>query len=190
MKAFLAFLLISALIVVYYGSIKDDNASLDFRTFVDTIYYSIKAMIEGLNRSFNVDGRFSKPMPDYQLQVTEVKSLKECIQIDFDVKEPCLLVRVDFRNDDNESVMFELQGKNIITKDGRQLEKYGGLYNTKQLNGLCDSITYFKLFPNARKDIGMCFPSVAKDDAPVLYIGVLANGKKKEHRMELISYFS
>jgi len=94
------------------------------------------------------------------------------------------------KNDQNDSITFELTGRTIVTKDGKQFDKYGGIYNTKQLNGLCDTENFFKLFPNATKKVGVCFPIVSKADAPIMYLGVTANGKQKEYNFDLDSYVS
>ncbi len=85
---------------------------------------------------------------------------------------------------------FDVAGKTIVTKDGRQLERYGGLYNTKELNGLCDTDSYYRLFPNARRSAGMCFPLVGKSDEPTVYFRVIANGRQKEHSFDLTPYIS
>jgi hypothetical protein len=120
--------------------------------------------------------------------VTEVRSLPECVR-NLEKGESCLLVNLELKNIQNESVTFEIIGKTIVTKDGKQLEKYGGSYNTKELNALCDSVSDVKLFPNMRKTIGLCFPQVLKNDEPVIYLGVIANGVKKEHNFDLTIFF-
>ncbi len=136
----------------------------------------------------NIMGKISRPPPNYELRVTEVKYLKECIEIAIDKEEPCHLVNLEMFNNYSERVDFEITGKTIVTKDGKQIERYGGVFNTKQLNGQCDSSVYFKLFPNARTTTGMCFPLISKSDDPVMYIKLLANGKQKEHSFELAPY--
>lgn len=128
--------------------------------------------------------------PNYEINVTEAVILKDCFDISLDAKSPCLLVNMDIKNNQNDSITFELTGRTIVTKDGKQFDKYGGMYNTKQLNSLCDTENFFKLFPNANKNVGICFPSVSKADTPVMYLGVTANGKQKEYNFDLDSYIS
>lgn len=128
--------------------------------------------------------------PNYEINITEASILKDCFDISLNAKAPCLLVNMDIKNNQNDSITFELTGRTIVTKDGKQFDKYGGIYNTKQLNGLCDTENFFKLFPNANKKVGICFPIVSKADAPVMYLGVTANGKQKEFNFGLDSYIS
>lgn len=128
--------------------------------------------------------------PNYDMNITEVDVLKDCFDISLDAKSPCLLVNLDIKNNQNDSITFELTGRTIVTKDGKQFDKYGGMYNTKQLNGLCDTENFFKLFPNANKKVGICFPIVGKADTPVMYLGVTANGKQKEYNFDLDPYIS
>lgn len=128
--------------------------------------------------------------PNYDINITEAVILKDCFDISLDAKAPCLLVNLDMKNNQNDTITFELTGRTIVTKDGKQLDKYGGMYNTKQLNGLCDTDNFFKLFPNANKKVGVCFPVVSKADAPVMYLGITANGKQKEYNFNLDSHIS
>jgi len=128
--------------------------------------------------------------PNYEININEARILKDCFDISLDAKSPCVLVNLDIKNDHNDSVTFEITGRTIVTKDGKQLDKYGGLYNTKQLNSQCDTENFFKLFPNANKKTGVCFPVVSKNDGPIMYIGVKANGKEKEYNFDLTPYIS
>lgn len=126
--------------------------------------------------------------PDYEIIIEKVTTLNDCFDISMDAKSPCMLVNLDIKNGQNDSITFELTGRTIVTKDGKQLDKYGGMYNTKQLNNQCDTANFFKLFPKANKNIGVCFPVVSKDDAPIMYLGVTANGKQKEHNFDLSTF--
>jgi hypothetical protein len=153
-----------------------------FKVYNDAYLEIIKVLNDFKDKNLN--------SPNYEIKINDVTTLKDCFDISMDTKSPCILVNLDFKNDQNESLTFELTGRTIVTKDGKQLDKYGGLYNTKQLNGLCDTANFFKLFPNANKKVGVCFPIVSKNDAPVMYLGVNANGKQKEHNFDLTSYIS
>lgn len=153
-----------------------------FKMYNDAYRETIKVFNDFKDKNF-------KP-PNYEIKINDVTTLKDCFDISSDAKSPCILVNLDVKNDQNESLTFELTGRTIVTKDGKQLDKYGGFYNTKQLNALCDTANYFKLFPNANKKVGVCFPIVSKEEAPIMYLGVNANGKPKEHNFDLTSYIS
>jgi hypothetical protein len=141
-----------------------------------------------LNYNTFID-RFFRP-PNYDLRLSDVKNLKECVDDSLDTKKSCILVNLDLTNRQNDSIAFEFTTRTVVTGDGKQLEKYGGMYNTRQLNELCDTPNFFKLFPNANKNIGICFPLVTKEESPIMYITVMANGKQKEHSFNLTSLIS
>ena len=196
MKGLLVIILVLSIVLAYYSGgivIKDGKLSLDYRTMVEklsTAYHNMAGesskAIQGISGNISL----SKPPPDYELQVTEVKYLKDCIQVSIDKRDSCILVNLEMKKNYSERIDFEIMGKAVVTKDGRQLERYGGLYNTKELNGLCDTDVYYKVFSGARTVTGMCFPIVGKGDEPVLYIKMSANGKWKEHNFNLTPYFS
>ena len=196
MKGLLIIILIFSIVLVYYSGgvvIKDGKLSLDYQTMVEKlsmIYHNMAGELSNAARGVSGNISLSKPPPDYELQVTGVKYLKDCIQISIDKRDSCILVNLEMKNNYSERIDFEIMGKAVVTKDGRQLERYGGLYNTKELNGLCDTDVYYKVFPGVRTVTGMCFPVVNKDDEPVLYIKISANGKWKEHSFDLVPYFS
>ncbi len=188
-------ILVAVIILAVFtsGSIgtKDEKSSLDFQGIAGKLSKITQDIRELISSAFrNIMGKIQKPPPDYELQVTEVRLLKDCIQTSFDLKESCLLVNVEIKNNNSGSVDFDVAGKTIVTKDGRQLERYGGLYNTKELNGLCDTDSYYRLFPNARRSAGMCFPLVSKSDEPSVYFRVIANGRQKEHSFDLTLFIS
>lgn len=183
---------ISILLVVTSGSIGsgDEQSGIQYyiQDYSEKIMQMYRDAYNEMTRVYNdfIDKNF-KP-PDYEINITEAVTLKDCYEISLDTKSPCLLINMNIRNNQNESITFELKGKTIVTKDGRQLDKYGGLYNTKQLNTKCDTENFFKLFPNADKKTGICFPPVRKDEDPVMYLGITANGKQKEHNIDLTPY--
>jgi hypothetical protein len=195
-KGLLIIILVLSIVLVYYSggvAIKDGKLSLDYQTMVErlsTTYHNTAGELSKAVQGISGNISLSKPPPDYELQVTEVKYLKDCIQVSIDKRDSCILVNLEMRNNHSERIDFEMMGKAIVTKDGRQLERYGGLYNTKELNGLCDTDVYYKVFPGARTVTGMCFPMVGKGDEPVLYIKMSANGKWKEHNFDLTPYIS
>lgn len=196
MKGLLVIILVLSIVLVYYSGgvvIKDGKLSVDYKAMVEklsTTYYNMTGEFSKAAQGISGNVSISKPPPAYELQVTEVRYLKDCIQVSIDKRDSCLLVSLEMRNNHSERIDFEMMGKAIVTKDGKQLERYGGLYNTKELNGLCDTDVYYKVFPGARTATGMCFPMVGKGDGPMLYIKMAANGKWKEHNFDLVPYIS
>lgn len=190
MKLIQIIILISIISVFSSGDLGSNNSGMNYHYYTEKLSDSYKQLVIQLTINYNnfID-RFFKP-PNYDLQLIEVVNLKECVDNSLDMKEPCLLVNLDMKNGQNDSITFELTTRTIVTGDGRQLEKYGGLYNTRQLNVLCDTPNFFKLFPNATKNVGICFPQVTKEDQPVMYISVMANGKLKEHSFDLTPLIS
>jgi hypothetical protein len=180
-------ILISIIFVFSSGELGSNNSVMNYHYYIEKFTDSYKQLLELLFINYNsfID-RFFKP-PNYDLQVIEVVILKECVDNSLDTKQSCLLVKLDLKNRQNDSISFEFTTRTIVTGDGKQLEKYGGLYNTRQLNALCDTPNFFKLFPNANKNVGICFPMATKKDHPVMYVGVMANGKLKEHSFDLTS---
>ncbi len=187
MRTIIIFALLLILIAGFSGFIKIKDGRPGVGDFsVENISNNYRMVAGDLSKIFDMMmGKISKPPPDYELHVTEARYLKECIEITIDKKEPCLFVNLEIFNNHSERVDFEMAGKTIVTGDGKQIERYGGLFNTKQLNGECDSSVYFKLFPNARTNTGLCFPIVDKSDDPVMYIKMIANGNQKEHNFDL-----
>ena len=190
MKSLHIILFISILLVISSGSIGSVDEKSGINGYVEKIIKLYNdAYIEIIRVYNDFMDRNIKP-PNYEINLNEARILKDCFDISLDAKSPCLLVNIDIKNDHNDSVTFEITGRTIVTKDGKQLDKYGGLYNTKQLNSQCDTENFFKLFPKANKKTGICFPVVSKNDGPVMYIGVKANGKEKEYNFDLTQYFS
>ena len=190
MKSIHIILIISILLVTSSGSIGSVVEKSGINGIMEKILKLYNDAYLEIIRVYNdfIDKNF-KP-PNYDIKLIDATNLKDCFDISLDAKSPCILVNLDIKNNQNDSVTFEITGRTIVTKDGKQLDKYGGLYNTKQLNSQCDTENFFKLFPNADKKVGVCFPVVSKNDAPVMYIGVKANGKEKEYNFDLTQYFS
>jgi hypothetical protein len=183
-------ILISILSVFSSGDLESNNSSINYHYYIEKLSDSYKQLVELLTINYNnIIDRFFKP-PNYDLQLMEVVTVKECVDNSIDTKQSCILVNLDLKNKQNDSIAFEFRTRTIVTGDGKQLEKYGGLYNTRQLNALCDTPNFFKLFPNATKNVGICFPPVTKEDHPIMYISVMANGKQKEHSFDLTPMIS
>jgi hypothetical protein len=190
MKSIYIILFISILLVIISGSIGSVVEKSGINGIVEKILKLNNDAYLEIIRVYNdfVDKNF-KP-PNYDVRIIDVTNLKDCFDISLNAKSPCILVNFDIKNNQNDSLTFEITGRTIVTKDGKQFDKYGGLYNTKQMNGQCYTENFFKLFPNDNKKVGVCFPVVSKNDGPVMYIGVKANGKEKEHNFDLASNLS
>jgi len=170
------------------GSIEADNEKSGIYDNVERVLKLYNDIFIKITDAFyDFKDKIFKP-PNYEIEMIDVTSLKDCFDINPDTKSPCLLVNLDIKNNQNDGITFELKGRTIVTRDGKQLEKYGGLYNTRQLNSFCDTENFFKLFPGANKKVGVCFPVVRKNEDPVIYIEVTANGKQKEHNFDLSPY--
>lgn len=167
-----------------------ENTGINYHNIVEKISEAYNKVWEQITIAYNnfIDRNF-KP-PNYEFRVLDAVNLKDCVDNSMDSKQPCLLVNLDMKNAQNDSITFEITTRTIVTGNGKQLDKYGGLYNTRQLNEFCDTPNFFKLFPNANKKVGICFPMVTKEDDPVLYVSVTANGKQKEHSFDLVPYIS
>ena len=180
----------SIFLVISSGSIGSGDEKSGANTFVEKISKLYRDIYQEMTYVYNdfINKNF-KP-PNYEIRMVDAAILKDCFDISPDARSSCLLVNLDIKNNHSDSITFEITGRTIVTGDGKQLDKYGGLYNTRQLNSQCDTANFFKLFPNANKKVGICFPTVSKDEVPVMYIGVTANGKQKEHNFDLASYIS
>ncbi len=169
------------------GILVGDNDIASLKKYPEKIVNFYKGIsLKVLTEVFDFKDRIFKP-PDYEIKLIDASNLKNCFESSPDTESPCLLVDMDIRNNQDDSITFELTGRTIVTGDGRQLEKFGGLYSTRQLNSKCDTENFFKLFPQANKKVGICFPEVSKNENPVMYIGIMANGKQKEHNFDLKS---
>ncbi len=188
MKSLRIILFISILLVLSSGSIGSIVEKSGFNGIMEKILKLYNDAYLEIMRVYNDFMDKNLKPPNYETNLNEARILKDCFDISLDAKSPCILVNLDIKNNQNDSVTFEITGRTIVTKDGKQLDKYGGLYNTKQLNSQCDTENFFKLFPNANKKVGVCFPLVSKNDGPVMYIGVKANGKEKEYNFDLAPY--
>ena len=177
------------ILIMGFTDLADGKISMGFDNIGGRISNNFQFIAAAFSQIFQgIAEKVYKPAPSYELQVSGARYVKDCVQKSIDKREPCLLVDLEIRNNGSESLILEIKGKTIVTKDGQQLERYGGLFNIKELSGECDSSTYFKMFPNARTVTGMCYPRVGKSDNPVLFLKVSVNGKPDEHSFDLSPY--
>lgn len=126
------------------------------------------------------------PSVPYQVQVTEVKTIQDCI-VSAETK-PCLLVNVEVKNNNLKSLDFKIVKEEIVSKGGKQL---GKRYNNEVgLSNLCvrQPGMEFKLDADTNKNVAMCYPIAHKGDSPVLNVGAYINGERKEFGFDLTGY--
>ncbi len=122
----------------------------------------------------------------YQIQVTEVKTLQDCI-VYSGTKQSCSLVNLEVKNNNMRSSDVKILKNSIALNGGKTLEKYE---NEAGLSNLCVRLTEmeFKLNTNTNQNVGMCYPSLKKSDNPVLNVEVMINGERKEYPFDLTKY--
>lgn len=128
------------------------------------------------------------PAAPYQVQVTEIKTLQDCIisPISSEIK-PCTLINMEIKNNNVKSLDFKLVKEELIARNSRVLP---GRYDKEVgLNDLCtrQSGMEFVLNENIDRNIGLCHPTIDNADEPVLNIEALINGERKKYVFGLTS---
>ncbi len=126
------------------------------------------------------------PTVPYQVHVTEVKTLQDCI-VSAETKS-CLLVNMEVKNNNLKSFDFKVVKEEMVSKSGKLLgtryEREVGLSNSC----VRQSGMEFKLDAGTNKNVAMCYPIVHKGDSPVLNVGAYINGERKEYGFDLTGY--
>ncbi|MFZ2412029.1 MAG: hypothetical protein WAW23_10695 [Candidatus Methanoperedens sp.] len=126
------------------------------------------------------------PVVPYQVQVTEVKTIQDCIKSA--ETKPCSSVNLEVKNNNLKSLDFKIIKEEIVAKSGKQL---GNRYDREVgLSNLCvrQSGMEFKLNTNTNQNIAMCYPVVHKSDSPTLNVAAMINGERKEYSFDLTKY--
>lgn len=126
------------------------------------------------------------PVGPYQVQVTEVRTLQDCIV--YSGTKPCSLVNLEVKNNNVKSLDFKIINEEIVSDTGKQL---GDRYDRDVgLSNLCvrQSGMEFKLNTNTNQNVAMCYPVVHKSDTPTLNIAAMINGERKEYSFDLTKY--
>ncbi len=126
------------------------------------------------------------PGAPYQVQVTDVKAIPDCIVSGGTT--PCLLVTLQVKNNNVNSLDFKIVNEGMVSKSGKLL---GERYDKEVgLSNLCarQSGMEFKLNANTYQDVGMCYPVAHKSDNPTLNVGALINGERKDYAFDLTSF--
>ncbi|MDP2840774.1 MAG: hypothetical protein Q8O17_00665 [Candidatus Methanoperedens sp.] len=126
------------------------------------------------------------PQGPYQVQVTEVRTLSDCIKSpgSSEVK-PCTLIDLQVKNNNVKSLDFKLVKEEVIAKNSRVLP---GKYDKEVgLNDLCthQEGMEFVLTENTQKIVGLCHPTINNADEPTLKVETLINGVRKEYEFDL-----
>ncbi len=122
----------------------------------------------------------------YQIQVTEVKTLQDCI-VYAGTNQPCSKINLEVKNNNVKSADVKILKNAIALKGGKTLEMYE---NEAGLSNLCVRSTgmEFKLNANANQNVGLCYSSLHKGDNPTLNVEVMINGERKEYSFDLTKY--
>ncbi|MCX9010113.1 MAG: hypothetical protein OIN66_03220 [Candidatus Methanoperedens sp.] len=126
------------------------------------------------------------PEAPYQVQVTEVKTLQDCI-VSSETK-PCLLINLQVKNNNLKNLDFNVVKEEMVSKSGKRL---GSRYDREVgLSNLCvrQSGLGFKLDAGTDKNVALCYPIAHKADDPALNVGAMINGERKEYGFDLIKY--
>jgi PBP1b-binding outer membrane lipoprotein LpoB len=126
------------------------------------------------------------PVVPYQVMVTEVKTLQDCI-VSAETT-PCILVNLQVKNNNVKSLDFKIVSEKMVSISGKQL---GMRYDTDVgLSNLCvrQAGMEFKLDASTDKNVGICYPMIQKGDNPTLILRTYINGESKEYRFDLTKY--
>jgi hypothetical protein len=126
------------------------------------------------------------PVVPYQVKVTEVKTLQDCI-VSAETT-PCILVNLQVINNNVKRLDFKIVSEKMVSISGKQL---GMRYDTNVgLSNLCvrQAGTEFKLDVNTDQNIGMCYPMIQKGDKPTLILRAYINGESKEYGFVLTDH--
>jgi len=126
------------------------------------------------------------PAVPYQVQVTEVKNLQDCI-VEAGTT-PCLLVNLNVKNNDVKPLRFQIVKNELISDSGKKL---GDRYDKNVgLSNLCVRMSGldFIVDANTDKNVGVCYPIVNKKDNPTLNVGAMINNERKEYAFDLTKY--
>ncbi len=122
--------------------------------------------------------------PPFQIQVTEAKTLEDCI-VQTGQKQSCFIINLELKNNIEKSIDFKILNDAVITKSGKEA---GDRYDSQVgLSDLCVRPLglEFKLDARSSHTIGMCYPPVSKSEGPALKVTVSVNGERKEYSFDV-----
>ncbi len=122
----------------------------------------------------------------YQVQLTEVKILQDCIVTN--ENNPCILINLQVRNNNVKNLDIKLVKEEIIGTSGKLL---ASRYDREVgLSNLCvrQAGLEFKLNDNTINNVGFCHPMIHKADSPAMNLEALINGERKTYEFDLTKY--
>lgn len=122
----------------------------------------------------------------YQVQITEVKTLQDCI-VYAGTQQSCSIVNLEIKNNNIQSLDVKIIKNALVVKSGKTIQIYE---NEAGLSNLCvrQSAMEYNLSSNTAQNVGMCYPSLHKTDTPTLNIGAMINGERKDYSFDLTQY--
>ena len=126
------------------------------------------------------------PTVPYQVQVTEIKNIQDCIISGGTT--PCLLVNLNVKNNDAKALRVQIVKDELIAMGGRTLPPR---YDTNVgLSNLCVRLAGmdFIVDANKEKNVGLCYPIINKNDNPTLNVGAMVNNQRKDYGFDLTKY--
>lgn len=123
-------------------------------------------------------------VPPFQIQVTEAKTLEDCI-IQTGQKQSCFIINLEVKNNIEKSIDFKILKDAVITKSGKEV---GDRYDSQVgLSNLCVRPLglEFKLDAVSSHTIGMCYPPTSKSESPAFKVTVSVNGERKEYSFDV-----
>ena len=128
------------------------------------------------------------PQGPYQLQVTEFRTLSDCIKAPYSSEiTPCTFINLQVKNNNVKSLDFKLVKEDVVAKNSMILPKR--YENNVGLNVLCtpQAGLVFVLTENTQRNIGLCHPTINNAEAPTLKIEALINGIREEYEFKVTS---
>jgi hypothetical protein len=126
------------------------------------------------------------PAVPYQVQVTEVKNIQDCIISGGTT--PCSLVNLNVKNNDAKTLRVQIVKDELVAISGRTL---GTRFDTNVgLSNLCVRLAGmdFSVDANTDKNVALCYPIVNKNDNPTLNLGAMVNNERKDYGFDLTKY--
>ena len=128
------------------------------------------------------------PQRPYQVQVTEVRTLSDCIKSPYTSEvTPCTFINLQVKNNNVKSLDFKLVKEEVVAKTSMVLPK--SYENNVGLNDLCtpQAGLVFVLTENTQRNIGFCHPTINNAEGPTLKIEALINAERKTYEFDVTS---
>ena len=141
---------------------------------------------------------------EYSIKITSAEILPDCLWNSMygGIHNNCTDIVIEISSESDSSFDVILNKFAIVLKDGNQINmRRSGLDNDRCYgNQLYYLRGGFTVFPNAKKNIDLCFDVLKKEDSPKLYVGLLYNykmdaygqitGDQREYSFDLAPYLT